>query len=133
MAVDCWDQCLCFMMVVLCSVVFYAYLVGLELAFSSVFFDLCSALLLPTCALLCPHSCLSCCESHSPSHMSVFHPFSSLFFSSICFCSILSSSFSSFSNFSPSDVLLVFNFPIYPSARRIVISPASAEMTEIQK
>ena len=84
-----------------CSVVFYAYLVGLEIAFSSfVVFGPCS-----THALVCPRLCLSFCQFLSPSHMSVFHPFSPLILPPF-------SPYSSFSNFCPSDMLLVFSFPL---------------------
>ena len=69
----------------------------------------------------CSYSCFGpfmLSISFSISHVcfSFIFPFSS---SSICFCSILSSPFSSFSNFCPSDMLLMFSFPTSPSAHSI--------------
>ena len=69
------------------------------------FLPLLCLVLVPTHALVCPRLCLSFCQFLSPSHMSVFHPFSPLILPPF-------SPYSSFSNFCPSDMLLVFSFPL---------------------
>ena len=109
MAVDCLDQhLLCDGR--MCSVMFYAYLMGLEIAFSS----FCCVWLLFLFMLWSFHAVNF--FLHLTCLFSFIFPFSS---SSICFCSILSSPFSSFSNFCPSDMLLMFSFPTSPIAHSI--------------